>query len=182
MVRALIRPALLLAALLPLAGCLIDGAIDAKGAGTATIKYRLTNEAQLDAMKKRFESPAVTCTSATIDKDKNATFDIKFDDVTKLSTTQFFGATTIALADGDGGTRVLTIKYANKSPSKLPDEMVTYFGKDFQVTIKLPGDVVKTNATESKGPTATWKWGLNDFLALAETELNATFKTAAAKH
>jgi hypothetical protein len=60
--------------------------------------------------------------------------------------------------------------------------MVTYFGKDFQVTIKLPGDVVKTNATESKGPTATWKWGLNDFLALAETELNATFKTAAAKH
>ncbi len=103
-----------------------------------TIKYRLTNEVQLESAKKRLESPRVKLVSAEVAPDKWATFQIQFDDVKALSTVEFFKNATFALAE-DGMVRKLEAKFTNKNPSELPDEMVAYLGKDMTFVLHLPG-------------------------------------------
>ena len=176
MPRHAIRPVIILLAILGLSGCFIRGTIDAKGAGTMTVKYRLTTEAQLEPNKKRFDSQYVKVTSATVDKDKWATYELKFDDITKLPTTAFFHTTTFNLADGPDGTKVLTIKHVNKTPNKLPDEMVAYFGKEAQLSMTVPGPIVQSNATSTADKTATWTYPMNDFTNAPELNLSVTFK------
>jgi hypothetical protein len=181
MARRLIPTIMILSALLVLGGCLMDATVDANGAGVMTVKYRLTNEAQFEPTKKRFESTHVKLTSASVDKDKWGTFEIKFDDVTKLPTAPFFASATISLTDGEAGTKLLSIKQVNKNPSKLSDEMVAYFGKDVTVSVNLPGEVVKSNATTTKDKTVAWKYPMNDFVSAPEVSMNATFKPGTGK-
>jgi hypothetical protein len=157
-------------------GCLLDSVIDAKGAGTMVVKIRLSSEAQFESNKKRFESASVKIANATIDKDKWATYTLKFEDVTKLNTVPTFQHTSITLADAEGATKVLTVKHVNQGTNKLPDEMVTYFGKEMRVSVTLPGEIITTNATSKTGKTATWTYPLNDFTTAPEINLNVTFK------
>src|ERR1044071_3877778 len=86
-----------------LSGCFMDTVIDAKGAGTMIVKFRLTTEAQLESNRRRFESASVKVTSATVDKDKWATYQLKFDDITKLNTVPHFQSTTVKLTDAEAG-------------------------------------------------------------------------------
>lgn len=157
-------------------GCFMDTVIDANGAGTMTVKFRLTTEAQLEPNRKRFESAHVKVTSATVDKDKWVTYQLKFDDITKLNSAPHFQNMTVTLADADGGAKALAIKNVNKNPNKMPEEMVAYFGKDVKLTITVPGEIVTTNATSKADKTATWAYALNDFTNAPELNLSVTFK------
>jgi LppM domain len=179
--RRRIAPIALTAVLLTLAGCLTSGTLDEKGGGTLTLKVRLSSPAQLQSRKIRLQSRAVKVTRATIDEDNWATFDLEFDDVTKLSTVQHFQNTTITLTDGPDGTKVLTVKSANPNPHQLSDEVISYFGKDMTIAMTLPGPIVKTNATSTKDRTATWTYALRDFVAAKEEVMEVTFKAPPTK-
>src|SRR5262249_20993152 len=85
MLRRLSR-ALVLPLMIVISGCLVESTVDSKGGAVLKVQYRLTNENQLDAVKKQMQSPEVTLVDASVDKDKFATFNIKVADVTKLST------------------------------------------------------------------------------------------------
>lgn len=174
--RRRVAPIAVTAALLTLAGCLTSGTLNEKGGGTLTLRIRLASEAQLEQRKVRLQSSAVKLTNATIDKDNWATFDIAFDDVTKLSTTQHFQHATITLKDGPDGTRVLTVKSANPNPHQLTDEVISYFGKDMTIAMTVPGPIVKSNATSTKDQTATWSYEMRDFVAAKEEVMEVTFK------
>ena len=50
------------------------------------------------------------------------------------------------------------------------------FGKDITISLTFPGEVVKSNATTTKGNNATWVIPHNDFSAAKETTFNATYK------
>jgi hypothetical protein len=173
--RRLVSLMIVLPALL-ISGCFMDTVIDAKGAGTMVVKFRLTTEAQLEPNRKRFESAAVKVTKATVDKDKWATYELKFDDITKLNTVSHFQNCTVTLTDGEGGTKDLTIKNVNKNPNKMPEEMVNYFGKEARFSVTVPSDIVKTNATSTNGKTAVWTYALNDFTNAPETTFAVSFK------
>jgi LppM domain len=162
-----------------LAGCLIDGTLDKDGGGTLTVKLRLMSIDQLPDAKKQMQSPQVELVSTTLDDDKWATFTLKFADVTKLSTTQFFDRTTFTLADDEGGTQTLNVKFVNTSRAPLTKEMADYFGNQVTFIIHLPGKVVKTNATQKDGNTATWSYLSSEVGEKAELTLSATYKRPA---
>ena len=165
-----------LSLILLISGCFMDTVIDDKGAGTMVVKIRLTTEAQLEPNRKRFESAHVKVIKATVEKDKWATYELKFDDITKLNTVPHFSNTTVTLTDGEGGTKALAIKNVNKNPNKMPEEMVAYFGKEVRMTITVPGEIVATNATSKADKTATWTYALNDFTSAPELNLTVSFK------
>jgi hypothetical protein len=182
MMRRRILPAALFVYLMStLAGCLLTGTLNDKGGGTLLVKIRLTSEAQLQQRKLRMQSAAVKVTNASIDKDNWATYELAFDDVTKLSTTEHFQHTKITLTDGPDGTKQLTIKSTNPTPHKLNDEAVAYFGNQMTIAITLPGDIVKSNATSTDKRTATWSYQLRDFVAAKESTLEVAFKAGAAQ-
>jgi hypothetical protein len=159
-----------------LSGCFLDTVIDSKGAGTMVVKIRLTGEAQLEPNKKRFESSSVKVTSATLDKDKWATYTLQFDDITKLNTVATFQNTTVKLTDTEGAAKTLTVKHVNNTTNKLPEEMVAYFGNQVRLSLTVPGEIITTNATSKADKTATWTYPLNDFTMSPEINLNVTFK------
>ena len=173
-------PFVLLLAMSVLAGCLFDTVIDEKGGGTMTVKYRLTSEAQFRAAKRRFQSPHVILVDADVDKEKWATFHIKFEDVTKLPSTEFFTKTTVTLIDDGAGDTTLTVKYSNADTVQLLDELIEYFGNTVTMSARLPGDIVKTNAAESSGNTAKWAFPLRDFSEKPEFVMSVTYKKAVA--
>jgi hypothetical protein len=168
---------LALVALLFNTGCLIDGKLDDKGAATMKIAYRLAPKAKVEPARKQMESNFVTVKSAEVDKDSRATFDLEVKDVTKLSSAPFFKNVQVKLTDGEEkGTKVLWVKHANDKPAGLPEKMREYYGNEFRLTLTFPGEVVKSNANETKGDTATWKMTLDDFLKAKLTEFQATYK------
>lgn len=167
--------------LLTLSGCLITGTLDEKGGGTLTLKIRLTSEAQLQPRKLRLQSAAVKVVSASIDKDNWATYELRFADVTALSTTEHFQHTAITLTDGPQGTKLLTIKSANPTPHRLNDEAIAYFGNQMSIAITLPGDIVTSNASATEKRTATWSYTLRDFVAAKDHTLEVAYRAPAAK-
>jgi hypothetical protein len=172
--------AFVLLAALTLAGCLIDGTLDKDGGGTLSVKVRLMNLDQMADAKKQMQSASVSLVNATIDDDKWATFSLKFADVTKLSTTQFFDRAKVTLADGEGGTKILTVTYANPPSSPpLTKEMADYFGNNMSIIMHLPGEVVKSNATKTEGNTVTWTYVAQEFSKQPQVVMNATFKKPA---
>jgi len=179
MPKRLVPAAPLLAALLLLSGCLFETTVDAKGGGTTHIRYRVQPNAKLEALKVQMQSPDVTIEKADLDQQGWATFDLKFADVTKLSTIGFFKQTTFKHEDGpDKGTKTLSAVVHNVKPGKIADSLVEYYGREVTIEVTLPGEVVKTNATSHKGEKATWTIPLNDFLSAKEVPLSATYKVA----
>ena len=162
-----------------LAGCLVDGTLDKDGGGTLTVKLRLMSVDQLADAKKQVQSPQVELVSSTLDEQKWATFNLKFADVTKLSTTQFFNRATFTLTDDEGGTRTLRIRYVNSNNAILTQEMADYFGNQVNYVIHLPGEVVKSNATKTAGRTVTWTYASTELGAKPEYTLSVTYKRPA---
>jgi hypothetical protein len=169
------RCAVLFLVLCGLSGCLMDANLDANGGGTMTIKYRLTNASQLEASKKRMQSSAVKVVTAQVDPAKWATFVIKFDDITKLSTTEFFSRATFRLTD-ENGVKTLNVKYLNPDAAEMPDDMIAYFGKDVTLSVHVPGPIVESNATTTEGNAATWKYTMKDFSSPKEVALSVRYK------
>jgi hypothetical protein len=134
---------------------------------------------QMSDAKKQLQSPQVELVSATLDDDKWATFNVKFADVTKLSTTQFFNRATFTLADDEGGTKTLNVKFVNSNRAPLTKEMADYFGNQVTYIIHLPGAVVKTNASQKDGNTVKWNFTSVELGEKAEYTLSATYKRPA---
>jgi hypothetical protein len=176
MPRHAIRLLVVLLSLCALPGCLIECAVDENGGALLKMRYRLTTPAQLDQHKKRFESADVKLVDASVDKDRWATFEAKTGDVTKLSTIAQLQNTVFTLTEGEAGTKVLTAKYTNKNPNKLPEEMVAYFGNEVRLSLTVPGEIVKSNGASAEGKTATWKYPLNDFTNMSEATFSVTYK------
>lgn len=174
--RHLTASAACLLAMSMLCGCLMEGTIDKSGGGTLKVRQRLASKEQFEQAKKRLQSADVTMTGSSVGDDKWATFDVKFADVSKLSTTNFFEHTKFTLSDDEGGAKTLTIKYVNPSHTKLPDEMVAYFGSTVTIVLHLPGAVVKSNAMKTDGNTVEWSYPLAGFGDMAELTLNVTYK------
>jgi len=166
-------------ALTLLSGCLMDATLNATGGGTMTVKYRLTNASQMNAAKKRMQSSAVKLVSAQIDPAKWATFVIKFDDITKLSSTEFFAKTTIRTGE-EGGIRTFEAIYVNPDAVEMPEDMVAYFGREVTVKIEFPGPVVDSNATTTEGNRATWSYSMKDISTPQPVTVKARYKLGAA--
>jgi len=175
-----LRCAVLVAAISTLSGCLMDATLGANGGGTMTIKYRLTTAAQLESAKKRLQSPKVELVSAQVDPDKWATFQIKFDDVTKLSTTDFFSRVTFRQS-AENGVHTLSAQYLNPGATELADEMVAYLGPEASVTIHFPGPVVDSNAASVDGNMATWKYKMKAFTGMKQIDVHASYKSPPGK-
>jgi hypothetical protein len=171
-----------LAAILPLAallsGCLYEATIDAKGGAEVKVHYRVDPNTKLDKVARDLQSKDVTLVSKSMDKDHYIDATLQTADVMKLPTTTYFRATTIGLVDGpDKGTKKLSIRYANKTPNvKIPPNALDYYGTEIKIALNLPGEVVASNATETKGTSATWTFDTTKFFAAKETTLEVTYK------
>jgi hypothetical protein len=153
--RAPQRAVLFVAALLTLSGCVVEGKLDASGGARLSVRYRLVSVANFDQSKARMQSPDVRLASASMTPDKWATFDLELADVRKLSTAPTFASTTVALTEEADGSRTLAVTVTS-SGAELPAPYVKYLGDEFRLSIGLPGDVVRSNATTVAGRTATW--------------------------
>jgi hypothetical protein len=163
------------------AGCVVvDGKLDPKGGATFTLSHVVGDASEEKSERKAIEGPHVKVESDSFEKGR-ATYKLSVDDVTQLSTSKFFADTTVSLKDGEkAGTKDLTVTIHNKTTHKLPDKALETFGKEARITLEMPGDVVSSNATETKGRVLTWKFPTNDFLGRAENVLEATFKPSSA--
>jgi hypothetical protein len=175
--RKRVLPFLALVGLLFNAGCLIDGKVDDKGGAVLKIVYRLAPKTKLEPARKMMESSFVTVKSAEVDKDNRATIDFEIKDVTKINTAPFFKQVLVKLTDGkEKGTKDFRATHTIDKPLGLPERMREYYGNEFRLTLAFPGEIVKSNATETKGDTATWKMTLDEFLKAKESVFEATYK------
>lgn len=200
-----------LTASLFLSGCLtIDSVLNADGSGTMTLEYDVKPGTSVESLKKAVQGPHVTIEGAKVQSGK-AQFQLKFDDVTKLSTSMIFSAAkTLTLTSQDGSTTLL-VKVAlpevpaakTKTPKALktpgagssaaaqaapadatPGKESTGSaatkneqGTAWRISFTLPGEIVKTNATESKDNRATWVATWEDLKKAKGLTIEATFKT-----
>jgi len=170
------------AAILPLAmllgGCLFEGTVDEKGGAEVKMHYRVAPNGTIEKAAKDLESKDVKIISKSLDKDGWMDATVKTDDITKLSTATFFKAWRVTLTDGkDKGTKVLKADFTNKAPTvKIPQSAIDYYGSEIKITLNLPGDIVKTNAPDSKGRTATWAFKTDEFFKQKESTVEVTYK------
>ena len=170
-------PVLLVTALtFALAGCLIESTLDAKGGGTMKVEMRTTPNSSIDKIKAKFEGPGVEVTKAKMDDKQNVTIELTYTDFRSLGALKQFENTTFTLTeDLKAKTRTAgaVVKYAK--PMTLPDDQVTYFGKDVTISLTLPGEVVKTDG-KAKGKTVKWEMPLNKLIGSPETSFSVTYK------
>lgn len=172
------------AVILPLAmlvgSCRFEGTVDANGGAELKMHYRIAPNTTIEKATKDLESKDVKLTSKSLDKDGWLDATVKTSDVTKLSTAGYFKAWRIALTDGkDKGTKTLKAVYGNKAPNvKIPQSGIDYYGDEITIVLNLPGEIVKSNAKESKGNSATWTFKTVDFFKSKETPLEVTYKLA----
>jgi hypothetical protein len=159
-------------------GCVVDGTLDAAGGGTLTMRYRLVSIANLEHMKGRLASPDVTLTQASMTPDKQATFGLAFRDARALTTAPAFAAAQVAFADEAGGLRTLTVTLPQQ-PGKLPTPYVAYLGGELRVTLTMPGDIIRSNATSVNGRSATWVRKIDELQEQPATTFSITFRPAA---
>ena len=177
------RAALLVLLLAALPGCLFESVLDANGGGVMTVTIRLGKSEDLAGVKAQMQSRAVKVTSAEFVSDGEASrgiYKLQFDDVTKLTTSQFFHSLTITRSEGADGAQVLTAVARNPHPTEVPDTVVQRLGKDVKVVVTFPGDVIESNGTVSGGNTVTWTWGMKEFYRQAEVMMTTAYRRPAA--
>jgi hypothetical protein len=163
------------APLLVLSGCLtLDAKLDAGRAGSMTVSY-VMEQSSLAPARKQMEGPHVTVKSAEW-KDGRGTFTLTFDDVEKLPTSKFFERAAIKLANGDPGTKELTVTIRNPKPMKVAPDVVAQIGKEAHLSVELQGEIVSSNATSANGTVATWIFPTEDFAGKLELLLRVSFK------
>jgi hypothetical protein len=184
MVKKFAGYGLLVCVLMATGGCLLESTLDAKGGGVMTFSYPLPKKEDFVSFQKQLQSPAVKLTSAEfVEGEKShGNFKIQFDDVTQISTAQFFSDVTVTRADGPKkGTKSLTAKIKHKNPAKMPEKVLEPYGKEVKVVVTLPGTVVDSNGKVSGGNTITWTWDTGEFNATPEVVMTATYQAAAAQ-
>lgn len=178
MSKRFVYGALLSVAAVIASGCRIDIDLKADGAGSLTAKYRAFKDQSLEQQKKYFTSSNTTITKLEMDEDKNVDAEVTFKDFKLLSSAHLFrGLVVTSAADAKAGTTTLVGRNTTQKPGKLPDPIVAYLGKDLTISLTVPGEITKTNATEHKGATATWKMDLQTFMNTKETVFEVTYKT-----
>jgi len=170
---------LLLLALGWASGCVIEGTLDPSGGGQLRLRYRLVSVANLEQMKAQLASPEVTVTEASMTPDKRATFGLAFRDVRALQAVPALANTRVAVADESDGLRTLTVALAGR-PMTLPAPYVEYLGRELRVTLTVPGDVVRSNASTVAGRTVTWVRPLVDLQQQGATAFSVTYRPAGA--
>jgi hypothetical protein len=70
----------------------------------------------------------------------------------------------------------MAVTLSNPVPEQWSDAVQAYFGRELRVSIDLPGEVVRSNATSSAGRTVSWTWSLAELPARPSVDLTATFK------
>jgi hypothetical protein len=170
-------PVLLVAALtFALAGCLVESTLDAKGGGTMKVEMRTSPNNTIEKVKAAFKGPGVEITKATMDDKKNVAIELTYADFRGLGALKQFENTTFTLTeDAKAKTRTASAVTKYARPLTLPDDQVTYFGKDVTIAITVPGEVVKTNG-KAKGKTVKWEMPLNKLLGSPETTFSVTYK------
>ncbi|MFN8641722.1 MAG: hypothetical protein U0802_08720, partial [Candidatus Binatia bacterium] len=132
---------LLTALTVALAGCLVDSTLDATGGGTLKVQLRAAPTDSIEKVRARFEGPGVEVTKATMDDKKNVAVELKYTDFRSLGALKQFANTTFTLTeDPKAKTRTATAVTKYARPITLPDDQLTYFGKDVTVAITVPGD------------------------------------------
>jgi hypothetical protein len=163
-------------------GCLYEAVLDANGGGVMTVTLRFAKREELPSVKAQLESRAVMVTNAEFVSNGDAgqgVFKLKFDDVTKLSTSSFFKAVSITRSEGQDGTKVLTAVAKNENPTEVPDSVVQRLGPEVKVVVTFPGAIVESNGTVSGGNTVTWTWSTKEYFKLAEVMMTAAYRPAA---
>jgi hypothetical protein len=169
------RALVLVLALAPLTGCLVNGALDPTGGGRLTVRMRLVSVLHFESLKASLQSPDVILKNASLDAKKWATFDLEVRDARRLWTAPALARTSLAFSDDDGA-RTLAITMSNPVPERWSPAMRRYSGDELKITLDLPGEVITSNATSTSGRTASWRWSLEESSARPTTDLTATFK------
>ncbi|MGH7790665.1 MAG: LppM family (lipo)protein [Candidatus Binatia bacterium] len=170
--------ALLPFALVVVAGCRIHVDLKSDGSGALTAKYRAFKDQTLEQQKKYFSSTNTTITKLEMDADKYVTAEMTFKDVKLLSSSHLFRTMAITQSvDASAGTTTLVGRNTNQKPGRLPDPLVEYLGKELIISLTVPGEIVKTNATKHEGDTATWELDQQNFLDTKESVFEVTYKT-----
>jgi hypothetical protein len=169
--------AAMLALLLTSSGCLFEATVNALGGADIKVQYRVDPSLKPEKAGDGLQSSEVKLLTKGIDKDHNVVATLETADLTKLYTAPLFKAIAITFADGaEKGTQTLTIKNAKRAVSKLPPNFIQYYGNQSKVVLHLPGEVVKSNATETNGNTATWTIETAKFMDASETTFEVTYK------
>lgn len=181
MMRRVLIAAIVLPLTLSLGGCLYETNLNAKGGGTITVTQPLNGKNDLVKLENQMKSSSVKLESSKVSEDgKSGTYNLAFDDITKLPTAPYFKLVTITRTDGkEKGTKTVTAKYKNPKPGPLPDKIVEFYHNEIKVVTTFPGPVTESNGKVS-GNTVTWSWGMNEFYKQAETVMTATYKEEAA--
>jgi hypothetical protein len=161
-------------------GCVVDASLDATGGGRLTVRYRLVSVANFESMKTALQHPPeVTLTEATMTPEKRATFGVAFGDLRTLSTAPALANTRVALEDEPDGLRTLTVRFTGPRGSLAPS-YIEYLGREFRLSLAVPGDVVRSNATTVVGRSATWVRPLAELQHEAEPTFRVTYRPVAA--
>ncbi len=163
-------------ALVPLTGCLVTGVIDPAGGGRFTVKTHLVSVAHFEPMKAALQSSDVILKSASMTPDKWATFEFECVDVRKLSTAPAFAGADILVTEGPKGERTVTATLANAAPDRMSDAFANYLGRDFDVSMQLPGEVTHSNAMATAGRTVAWKWPVAELSHHRHKVISASYR------
>jgi hypothetical protein len=172
-----ILPGLLLA-VLSTTGCLVEGTLDPAGGGQLTLRYRLVSVAHFEQMKARLASPDVTVTEAAMTPEKRATFAVAFRDARLLSTAPAFADAHVTLTEEADGLRTLLVTMTGERLT-LPAPYIDYLGREFRMTLTLPGAVVRSNATAVAGRQATWVRPIGEMQQEESLAFRVTYRPAA---
>lgn len=183
MPKRLARYAVVVALGALVSGCLYETTLDANGGGKMSVTLRGVHQKDLEGLRNKMQNAAVRVLSAEFSgasDNGQGLLKLQFDDVTKLSTTEFFRNVSIKRSDGVEGSQVLTAIVRNAKPSDLSDAQVERLGKEVKVVVTFPGDVIESNGTASAPNAVTWTWGMKEFFKASEVMMTAAYKPGAA--
>jgi hypothetical protein len=179
MIRFLVRFAVAAGIVCTAGGCLVESTIDAKGGGTMVFTDRLGENSTVEQGKQALRSEHVEVTNAVEKGDRWVVYDLKFADVTKLSTSSRFKAWKFTRTEDKAtGTTTLVGTMKNPKASNLPPYVVNYFNDEVKISVTAPGEIVKSNAKKKEGKIATWEYTINEFIGVKELTLDLVYKSA----
>jgi hypothetical protein len=167
---------LLLAVLVPASGCLITGALDAQGGGRLRLHYRVVSVLHFEQHKAMLQSPGVVLESSAMTPDKWVTFDITFTDVRALPTVPLLSHLHVDLQEARPGSQTLGVTIDNPAAAPMPEVVRDYVGRDFQISLELPGNVLESNGHASGERTVEWSLPVDDAAARPTLSFTATYK------
>lgn len=157
-------------------GCLFTGSLDGNGGGRLTLRYRLVSVLYFERHKQALQSADVTLKNAVLAPDKWATFDVEFADVRKLSTAPLLANIHVEVKDDGQGLRTVAVRLDNKVAQEMPELFQSYLGRDFKLSVQMPGAVIASNATSITGPTASWAMPLAQLSMRPTLDFTASYQ------